>query len=155
MSPQASWVGLTELEIAIRLGRRLGVRFGSGSTVGFGGRSDGSILIDDELSVMLEVEHSQTHPEGNVLKYWPWLERNRRRLVLIHAIAPDARKRSGARTDLTRWLGARMQRSLSPRFRYCRIELGTESEADQVLAAKHAIDEFIGVPEPAARTSVP
>jgi hypothetical protein len=67
------------------------------------------------------------------------MERNRRRLVLIHAIAPDARKRTGHRADLTRWLGAMMERVLPGRFTYCRLDLGTTDERTQVDAARAAI----------------
>ena len=95
---------------------------------------------------MLEVEHSQTHPEGNLLKYWPWLERNRRRLILVHAIPPDARRQRGARTDLTRWLARRMERSLRGRFRYCRLELGSNLETQQLAGIRDAIEAFTGAP---------
>lgn len=104
------------------------------------GASDGTAVFGTDDWIVLEVEHSQSHPEGNVLKYWPWLEGNKRRLVLVHAIAPDARKRHGPRTDLTRWLGRRMERSLSSRFRYCRVDLGTESESMDLQVAREAID---------------
>lgn len=99
--------------------------------------------MDADDWIVLEVEHSQTHPEGNVLKYWPWLERNKRRATLIHAIAPDARKQQGARTDLARWLGRRMERSLRGRFRYCRVHLGPETELDDLEIARQAIASLI------------
>jgi hypothetical protein len=95
-----------------------------------------------QLGTALQVEQKHTHPAENVLQYWPWLERSQRRLVLVHAIAPDARRRTGHRTDLTNWLGAMMERVLPGRFHYCRIELGTDDEAAQVKAAMLAIAEL-------------
>ena len=95
--------------------------------------------------VALQVEEKHTHPAENVLQYWPWLERSQRRLVLVHAIAPDARKRTGHRTDLTKWLGAMMERVLPGRFTYCRLDLGTVEEAAQLEATAVAID---GAPSP-------
>lgn len=139
MSPRASWIGLTEAEVASRVGRRLGIRFGPREPIGFGGWSDATYAMNEDDWIVLEVEHSQTHPEGNVLKYWPWLERNKRRAILIHAIAPDARKQRGARTELTRWLGRRMERSLRGRFWYCRVHLGAESELSDLETARAAI----------------
>jgi hypothetical protein len=59
--------------------------------------------------------------------------------VLIHAITPDARKRSGPRADLTRWLGAMMERVLPGRFTYCRLDLGTDDEEAQLEAAVAAV----------------
>jgi len=139
MARRLSWAGLTPWHVANRLGRRLGVGFTSAPPVGFGGQPDGGAELAPDVWVMLEVEHSQTHPEGNVLKYWPWLERNQRRVILVHAIAPDARKRRGPRTDLTIWLGRKIETGLRGRFRYCRIELGTEREEEQVARAKATI----------------
>ena len=90
----------------------------------------------------LEVETKHTHPAENVLQYWPWLERSRRRVVLVHAIAPDARRRAGPRTDLTKWLGAMMGRVLPGRFTYCRLDLGTDDEAAQLEATVAAVTEL-------------
>lgn len=136
------WADLSETQVVKRLGRLLDLSFGGDATVGLGGTPVGLAEVGDEAYVALEVEQKHTHPAENVLQYWPWLERNRRRLVLIHAIAPDARKRSGHRADLTRWLGAMMERVLPGRFTYCRLDLGTGDEAGQVVAAKAAILEL-------------
>ncbi len=136
------WAGLSEAQIAKRLGRLLGLTFADGATVGLGGTPVGLADVGNDAFVALEVEQKHTHPAENVLQYWPWMERNRRRVVLIHAIAPDARKRSGHRADLTRWLGAMMERVLPGRFTYCRLDLGTADEADQVATARAAIVEL-------------
>jgi hypothetical protein len=134
-----SWLGLTQQQVSARIGRSLGVRFAASAAVGLGGQPDGLADLGADRYVAFEFELSQSHPSTNVLKYWPWLERSKRRLVLVHAIAPDARKRSGPRTDLTVWLGARMQRTLRGRFQYCRIDLGSPSERDQLEAARATV----------------
>ena len=136
------WADLSEGQLVRRIGRLLGVAFSDAETVGLGGSPVGLAEVGDDAYVGLEVEQKHTHPAENVLQYWPGLERNRRRLVLIHAIAPDAKKRSGHRADLTRWLGAMMERVLPGRFTYCRLDLGTGDEAGQVVAAKAAILEL-------------
>ena len=59
--------------------------------------------------------------------------------MLIHAIVPNARKRTGHRTELTKWLGAMMERVLPGRFTYCRLDLGTDEEAAQLEAAAVAV----------------
>ncbi len=125
--------------MAKRLGRTLEVEFAGNEIVGLGGVAGGLAEVGDEAWVALQVEEKHTHPAENVLQYWPWLERSRRRLVLVHAIAPNARKRSGHRTDLTKWLGAMMERVLPGRFTYCRVDLGTSDEAAQLEAAAAAI----------------
>ena len=137
--PKNEWSDLSEGQLVRRVGRLLGVVFSDAQTVGLGGSPVGLAEVGEDAYVGLEVEQKHTHPAENVLQYWPWLERNRRRLVLIHAIAPDAKKRSGHRADLTRWLGAMMERVLPGRFTYCRLDLGTAEEEAQVEAAKAAI----------------
>jgi hypothetical protein len=136
------WADLSEAQVTKRVGRLLGLTFTDGATVGLGGSPVGLADVGNDAFVALEVEQKHTHPAENVLQYWPWMERNRRRVVLIHAIAPDARKRSGHRADLTRWLGAMMERVLPGRFTYCRLDLGTPDEAQQVTAARAAIVEL-------------
>jgi hypothetical protein len=136
------WGDLSEAQIAKRLGRLLGVKFAGNETVGLGGVAGGLAEVGDHAWVALQVEDKHTHPAENVLQYWPWLERSQRRLVLVHAIAPGARKRTGHRTDLTKWLGAMMERALAGRFTYCRLDLGTGEEAAQLRAAAVAIDEL-------------
>jgi hypothetical protein len=133
------WSDLSEDQVVRRLGKLLDVGFVTEESVGLGGIASGLADVGGDAWVALEVEHKHAHPTENVLQYWPWLERNNRRLVLIHAIAPDARKREGHRSELTKWLGALMERVLPGRFAYCRLELGTDAEAVQLDAVVAAI----------------
>jgi hypothetical protein len=142
MPGAGSWYGLSELQVALRLGRRLGLRWAPGGLIGYGARPDGRIELAPDTWVMLEVEQGQHHPAANVLKYWPWLEGTRTRLVLVHAIAPDASKRQGPRTDLALWTGEKMRRQLRGRFAYCRVELGTDTETEDIQRARAAIAAF-------------
>ncbi len=96
VQPGASlWTMLSEQVIREKVGYRLGLTFGPPTFVGLGGRSDGTAAMGPGRWIFLEIERSQTHPEGNVVKYWPWLEDTSESAVLIHVIAPDARKRAG------------------------------------------------------------
>ncbi len=133
------WADLSDAQMAKRLGKALGVGFVASPEVGLGGVAAGLAEVRKDSWVALEIELKHTHPTENLVQYWPWLERNRRRLVLVHAIAPDARKRRGHRTDLTKWLGATMERVLPGRFTYCRLDLGTDEEPAQIEAAVAAI----------------
>ena len=137
-----AWGDLSEGQVAKRLGRMLGVKFAGNEIVGLGGVAGGLAEVGEDAWLALQVEEKHTHPAENVLQYWPWLERSRRRLVLIHAIAPDARRRTGHHTDLTKWLGAMMERVLPGRFTYCRLDLGTAEEADQLAAATAALEQL-------------
>jgi hypothetical protein len=137
------WSGLSEAQLVKRLGRILDVAFvmDADAEVGLGGARGGLAALREDAWVAIQVEQWHRHPVENVLQYWPWLERTRRRLVLVHAIAPDARRRTGPRAELTVWLGAMMERVLPLRFTYCRIELGSDDETRQLEAAKAAIDD--------------
>ena len=140
--PKTHWHGLSDAQVAKRLGKVLGVTFAGNETVGLGGVAGGLAEVGEDAWVALQVEDRHTHPAENVLQYWPWLERRRRRVVLIHAIVPGARKRIGHRTELTKWLGSMMERVLPGRFTYCRVDLGTEDEPGQLDAAATAIDDL-------------
>ncbi len=136
------WVDLSRAQLVKRLARTLDVVFTDDESVDLGGVASSLAEIGRDAWVALEIEQKHAHPIENVLQYWPWLDRNRRRLVLIHAIAPDAHKHEGSRTELTKWLGALMERVLPGRFTYCRLELGTRAEAIQLEAAVDAIAEL-------------
>ncbi len=133
------WAGLSDRRLTRRLGKMLGVKFDAKPVGRLGGSLGALAEVGDHAWVAVQVEHKHTHPAENVLQYWPWLERSRRRLVLVHVIVPDARKRRGSRTDLTIWIGAMMERVLPGRFTYCRLELGTSQEITQLCAAIGAI----------------
>jgi len=146
------WAGLSEGQISKRLGRILGVAFDAEPAPGLGGSAGALAEVGDLAWVALQVERKHTHPAENVLQYWPWLERSRRRLVLVHVIAPDARRRTGPRADLTSWLGSMMERVIPGRFTYRRLDLGSAEEAAQLEAAIAAIVAVRGPME--ARTIV-
>ncbi len=134
------WAGISDAKAARRLGAMLGVAFDAQPVGGLGG-SDGALAVaGEEAWVALQVERKHNHPVENLLQYWPWLERNRRRLVLVHAITPDARRRTGPRAALTAWTGSMMERVLPGRFTYCRVELGSRDEGIQLEAAKTALE---------------
>lgn len=133
------WAGISDAKAARRLGELLGVAFDAEPIGELGGSAGVLAVAGDEAWVALQVERKHNHPVENLLQYWPWLERSRRRLVLVHAIAPDARRRTGPRADLTCWAGSMMERVLPGRFAYCRVELGTNDEGAQVDAARAAV----------------
>jgi hypothetical protein len=139
---KSEWVDISDAKAARRIGVRLGVTYDAEPVSELGGDVGALALVGDEAWVALQLERKHNHPVENVLQYWRWLERSRRRLVLVHAIAPDARKKAGPRADLTAWLGSMMERVLPGRFAYCRVELGSNDEDEQLGAAIEAIDSL-------------
>ena len=119
-----SWTGIPKAEITKRLGELLAVEFVEREELGPGGTATRIATLDNDAWVALEIERSHARPVHNVLRYWPWMDRTRRRLVVVHAILPDAPQQHGPRTELTIWTGELMERVLGGRFTYCRVEPG-------------------------------
>ncbi len=125
-----------------RLGKVLELEFNMHLAAGLPREAGDLAEVGRDAWVAVELEARKAHPIEGVLRYWPWLDRNRRRLVLVHVITPHARKRSQSRTELTMWLGALMERVLPGRFTYCRLDLGTKAEKRQLDAIIVAVAEL-------------
>jgi len=134
-----SWIGIPKAEITKRLGELLAVEFVEREELGPGGTATRIATLDNDAWVALEIERSHARPVHNVLRYWPWMDRTRRRLVVVHAILPDAPQQDGPRTELTIWTGELMERVLGGRFTYCRVELGSDAEEAQLETALDAV----------------
>lgn len=137
---KSGWAGISDAKAARRLGELLGVSFDTQPISELGGSDGPAALVGDDAWVTLQIERKHNHPVENVLQYWRWLERSRRRVVLVHAIEPDAPRRQGPRAELTEWVGAMMERALPGRFAYCRVELGSKAEAEQLAEARAAVE---------------
>lgn len=114
---------LHEAAVAEALTDALGVRFESGKfPLGSWGTGDRFASLGQDITLVLEVERSQSHPSTNVLKYWPWLEANSgERVLLIHAFSLSSRALGSSRERLAEWVGRRMEEHLPSRFLYRRI----------------------------------
>ena len=103
-----------------------------------GARGDfGCTLGDLDTRLYVETERpGQAHPTTNVVKYWPWLDEDpSRRLVLVHLFFANSHRRR-----LTSWVADRMEREFGERFRYLwrDVESGRGLDAsalDQIAAA--------------------
>src|SRR4051794_2657698 len=103
-----------------------------------GARGDfGCLLGDLDTRLYVETERpGQSHPTTNVVKYWPWLEEEpNRRLVLVQLFLDNQHRRR-----LTTWIAERMKREFGERFRYLSwdVHAGTGLDAaalDQIAAA--------------------
>jgi hypothetical protein len=94
-----------------------------------GSRADGVAKVGKSTFVFLEVERSQKHPSTNVVKYWPWLEDDSsRRMLLIQVFAGNRHRRR-----LTAWVADKMRRVLGDRFHYCAVDLPLTLASEQQL----------------------
>lgn len=107
-----------------------------------GARGDfGCTLGDLDTRLYVETERpGQAHPTTNVVKYWPWLdEDSSRRLVLVHLFFANTHRRR-----LTSWVAERMEREFGTRFRYIGWDVESErgldpSTLDQIAVAVREI----------------
>ncbi len=128
-----------EIETARLLESPLGIRFANdlpkyaldGIKGDDWGASDGYTWLQKDGLLVREVERGPPRVEGNVAKYWPWLEQNPNLcLGLIQAYPMVPGKKTKARDTnrdrVAAWLGNRMEKLLAPRFLYarCVVDLG-------------------------------
>jgi hypothetical protein len=82
------------------------------------GQCDKYATVGDDRYVILEVDGpGQKHPCTNVLKLWPYLEKNpKRRALLIHVCSDVNDLPQTGRARLAQWTAKRMQSSLGAPF---------------------------------------
>lgn len=98
-------------------------------TLGGWGQSDNFIEIEDIL-IFLEVENKQKHPSTNVLKYWPYLEsQSNKKIVLVHAFSTESPGLNSSRGRLAEWAAQKMQQEFGERFKYFRIIFHTKGKS--------------------------
>jgi hypothetical protein len=116
--------------------RAAGVAFERGGRIAVGQWSyaDCRHAFTADRCVFIEVERAQKHPTTNVVKYWPWLEDDvSRTMILIHLF-----DRNTSRRSLARWLGVKMETELAGRFRYLSADLPLSE--DDLNACVSAVD---------------
>jgi hypothetical protein len=105
-------------------------------------RPDCSFSANSDEFVLVEYEYSQTHPEGNVAKYWEWLTVNESlRVTLVHIFDEEARSSGGQRQKTAAYTAAQMEADLKDRFKYVRVIRGAADEAAQWNATERVITE--------------
>ncbi|MDZ7742221.1 MAG: hypothetical protein U5Q03_10825 [Bacteroidota bacterium] len=74
--------------------------------------------IENDVSILLEVEKGQKHPNTNVLKIWPYLEDNPdQKILLIQLIRPE-NKAPKNRIKLCKFTGRKIEEMFPNRFAY-------------------------------------
>ncbi|MCK9613623.1 MAG: hypothetical protein WC401_06740 [Bacteroidales bacterium] len=85
------------------------------------GNVDNYAKLSDSSFVFMECEKGQKHPNTNVLKLWPYLEKNEQlKIFLIHYIFPDNNSPQN-RIRLCHFLGKKLEKIFPDRFRYYHI----------------------------------
>lgn len=81
------------------------------------GKADNHCYIND-WHIIFEIEYRQRHPEFNVSKIWPYLEKNSERKVLLIHYITDTTEVSSNRIVHSEWLAKKMIKDLNGRFDY-------------------------------------
>jgi len=75
-------------------------------------------FLENEILILMEIEKGQKHPNTNVLKVWPYLEKYPNlKMVLIQLIHP-ANKAPKNRLKLCVFTGQKLEKLFPDRFRF-------------------------------------
>ena len=117
-------------ECAARLiAQKTGLTFSRGHfTLDGWGTVDAFVLLKSNRYLFLEVEKGQHHSCTNVLKVWPYLERNPQvAVVLAQAFFHGSRGCNSSRAKLGCWIGQQIEKTLKGRFWYRRLVIASDS----------------------------
>ena len=98
---------------------------------GFGiGKADNYGYQNDWI-VTIEIEYGQSHPNTNVVKVWPYLDKTENeRICLIHIILPHPNKKiSPNRINLCDFVANKINAEYSERFKYYRMNWNENKRA--------------------------
>ena len=114
------------------------------------GKSEYHRRFSENKIAVLEVDIDQTHPDTNVVKFWPYLESNPKiQVLLIHAFTlvndknEASRSFKGSRRRLCDWYGRRIERELPGRFVYKSIVVDDLHDTKQLSALQELISSFV------------
>jgi len=111
-----------EAFVLSKLSRRLDIKFKKRKPNLKGwGRPDGYAIVDG-VSLFVEIENTQKHPDTNVLKYWPFLEEEgTEKMILVHVFSSQSPGVSGSRSSLAEWVAKKICSKFGDKFKYFRI----------------------------------
>lgn len=126
--------------IATKIGLKLvNEEFNYGQGIG---RADNHCILNDWI-VIFELEFSQRHPEMNVLKVWPYLNKNvKTKIFLIHHIT-DTKQVSPNRIALSSFIAEKMKEDLKERFYYFPIINEFDKKLESELIRKLKLKSII------------
>jgi len=116
------------LPIAMILEKELGIIFKNYEySLDRWGDGDNYCPIGNNSLIFLECENTQKHPNTNVLKYWPFLEKNSSTRVVLFQYFFSENKAPKNRLALCNFLALKIQELFPKRFQYIKLIGGKES----------------------------
>lgn len=114
--------------------------------------TDFQVRLNNGNRIFVEIEEGQKHPEGNVAKYWWWIEekhisrdKNIKKLVLIQLFGK--RFQNGAnnksRVEVCKFLASKMKKSYPKIFNYHHLNFkGSKEEGFKKI--KSILKDYLG-----------
>jgi hypothetical protein len=114
---------LENIVIADIIGKELGISFSNQEyKLDSWGDADNFYEMNENDLVLLECELGQKHPNTNVMKVFPYLEKHsNKRIILIHYFFPE-NKAPKNRLALCDFIASKMENSLKDRFQYVSLK---------------------------------
>jgi len=111
------------IEIAEIIGKELGISFSNQTyKLDSWGDADNFYEMNENDLVLFECEIRQKHPNTNVMKVFPYLEKHsNKRIILIHYFFPE-NKAPKNRLALCDFIASKMENSLKDRFQYVSLK---------------------------------
>jgi hypothetical protein len=107
------------------------------------GDIDNYCRIDENCFIFLECEKGQKHPNTNILKLWPYLEKNPTlKIILLQYFFPE-NKAPKNRLSICDFLALKLEKEFQTRFQYIRLGGDTNSIIKQLKEQKQGIDKRI------------
>lgn len=107
------------------------------------GEVDNWIELDKGVYVFLEVETNQNHPNTNVLKLWPYLDKNKDiRIFLIQTYFPTSRGLTSNRGKLGEWTADKLKHILGNRFDYKKLVIDGNNDKEELQTLKSKLTSF-------------
>jgi len=86
------------------------------------GQVDNWAKLNSKSLIFVEVEREQEHPDTNVLKVWPYIEKKKKLGVfLIHCFLPKSPSTDSSRRRLAGWIAIKLEKKFRSRFLYAEV----------------------------------
>lgn len=134
------------IQIADIIGNALGVSFHNEEfSLDEWGDVDDWCELSHDMLILLECENSQKHPNTNVMKLYPWLEKYPKvHVILIHYFFPE-NKAPKNRIGLCDFIAGKMMNEFGVRFEYVQLNCGRDLIGKHLnKVEEHLIPALIG-----------
>jgi len=134
-----------ETRVSSLLSQALGITFENSTyKLDDWGAVDNWAELGDGEFLFLEVESGQKHPDTNVAKLWPYLEKHgRERIFLIQAFFASSHNLESNRGRLGEWVAKKLEAVFPGRFRYCKLVIQDQMKPESFSCLSDEVKVFV------------